>query len=74
MGRYQAFSLPKNAEEIGTRLMVLDTSTGDLWQYFDSPGVGGKPAVSGITYLGKVNATLTPGETVTIQRFVSPNP
>jgi hypothetical protein len=53
MGRFQGFVLPKGSNDLGgDRMMVLDTATGDLWQWWDSPALNQSPAKSGITYMG----------------------
>lgn len=72
IGRYQALALPKAANELGDRIMILDTSTGDLWQWWDAPGLGQFPTKTGITYMGKVAPGSAPGETHSFQRFDAP--
>jgi hypothetical protein len=51
-------------------MMVLDTTTGDLWQWWDSPALNQSPAKAGITYMGRVTLGAAPGETKTFQRFL----
>lgn len=71
IGRYKGFILPKGSSEIGgDRMMVLDTTTGDLWQWWDSPALNQSPAKAGITYMGRVTPGTAPGETKTFQRFL----
>lgn len=71
IGRYQGFILPKGSNEInGDRMMVLDTATGDLWQWWDSPALNQSAAKAGITYMGRVTPGTAPGETRTFQRFL----
>jgi hypothetical protein len=68
-GTYQGFALSKTVGDVGDRFMVLDTRTGDIWQLWDAPALGGHPAASGITYMGQVKAGNAPGETHSFQRF-----
>jgi hypothetical protein len=78
MGRFQGFVLPKGSNDLGgDRMMVLDTATGDLWQWWDSPALNQSPAKSGITYMGRVAPGIAPGETArgetkAFQRFFPP--
>jgi hypothetical protein len=73
IGRYQAIPLPKSESEVGERIMILDTSTGDLWQWWDAPALANVPARSGVTYMGKVAPGSAPGETRSFQRFDKPD-
>jgi hypothetical protein len=71
VGRYQAIPLAKSTSLGGEdAIMILDTQTGDFWEWFSAPGIGKNPPVTGITYMGKVTPGNSPGETTTIQRFV----
>ncbi|MGA2088088.1 MAG: hypothetical protein ABSG66_04130 [Stellaceae bacterium] len=72
VGRYQAVPLSKVQGEFGDRIMILDTITGDLWQWWDAPAMGNDPGRSGITYMGHVKPSATPGETTTFRRFDAP--
>jgi hypothetical protein len=60
---------PKSGNELGDRIMILDTRSGDLWQWWDAPALGNFPAKTGITYMGKVTPGTAPGETRSFQRF-----
>jgi hypothetical protein len=72
-GRYQAVPLSKSANEFGDRIMILDTATGELWQWWDAPALGNHPGRTGITYMGKVEPSVAPGETVSFEkRFEKP--
>jgi hypothetical protein len=68
VGRYQAVSVPKAANEFVDRVMILDTKTGDFWLWWESPAVQGSPGGLGITYMGKVTPGSVEGYTHPIQR------
>jgi hypothetical protein len=57
VGRYQMVTLPQLPGSFESRVMILDTRDGHLWQWWQLPAVGGSQPSSGISYLGKV----TPG-------------
>ena len=40
VGRYQMVPLPKAPNEFGDRVMILDTTTGDLWQWWEATSTG----------------------------------
>jgi hypothetical protein len=61
VGRYQMVPLAAKPGSFDTRVMILDTSEGHLWQWWEAPSIGGGTPGSGITYLGKVG----PGASVT---------
>lgn len=54
IGRYQMLPLGAKPGSFDTRVMILDTSEGHLWQWWETPSIGGGTPSSGITYLGKV--------------------
>ncbi len=54
IGRYQMVPLETKPGSFDTRVMILDTSEGHLWQWWETPSIGGGSPSSGITYLGKV--------------------
>jgi len=68
-GRYQAIVLPKNPGDTFSTMMILDTTTGDLWQWMEAPGMGKISEYLGMTYMGKVTPGSAPGETRPFQRF-----
>ena len=54
IGRYQMVPLETKPGSFDTRVMILDTSEGHLWQWWETPSIGGGSPSAGITYLGKV--------------------
>jgi hypothetical protein len=54
VGRYQMVTLPALPGTFASRVMILDTRDGHLWQWWETPAVGSGAASTGITYLGKV--------------------
>ena len=61
VGRYAMVTLPTQPGSFDSRVMILDTADGHLWQWWEAPAIGNASPNSGITYLGKV----TPGSTTT---------
>ena len=68
-GRYQAIALPRDPGNAGDKMMIVDTFTGDVWQWFDSPALSQYIGRSGVTYMGKLKPGIKPGETVTFKRY-----
>ena len=68
-GRYQALALPHDPGTAGDKMMIVDTLTGDVWQWFDSPALSQYIGRSGVTYMGKLKPGKKPGETITFKRF-----
>ncbi len=57
VGRYQMVALPNHPGSFDSRVLILDTRDGHLWQWWEVPTVGGGVKGmngSGISYLGKV--------------------
>lgn len=54
VGRYKMVPLENKPGSFDTRVMILDTSEGYLWQWWEAPSVGGGTPSSGIVYLGRV--------------------
>ena len=74
VGRYEMLALPNKPGSYDTRVMILDTADGHLWQWWEAPAVGSSAPSSGITYLGKVTPGSTPGETMPAHRSGAPEP
>ena len=72
VGRYQMTALPIKPGSFDNRVMILDTSNGDLWQWWEAPAVGSSVPTSGITYLGRVTPGSAPGETTPAHRSTPP--
>jgi hypothetical protein len=72
VGRYQMVPIPKAPNEPGDRVMILDTTTGDLWQWWEAPRTGQYGGGDGLTYMGRVAPGSRPGETRTFRRFSLP--
>jgi hypothetical protein len=72
IGRYQMIALPTKPGSFDSRIMILDTADGHLWQWWESPAVGSATPSNGIIYMGKV----APGgiETPPIHRGGPPEP
>jgi hypothetical protein len=70
-GRYQAINIT-NHDETGNTVFILDTTTGDIWKWFEAGAIGGAPAGSGIRYEGKATPGDQPGEMVARQGFSQP--
>lgn len=69
IGRYQAVPLPRAENQFGQAILILDTSSGDLWQWWQASPVGDSPGGEGITYIGRMKPGSAPGEVRTIDRF-----
>jgi hypothetical protein len=69
VGRYQAIPLPKVQNQLGDMIMILDTSTGDLWEWWVGPAIGDSKASEGVVYIGKMTPGSAPGEIRPIERF-----
>jgi hypothetical protein len=71
IGRYQAIPLQDAA---ASRIMILDTRDGHLWQWFEAPIVQGQPDSGGvgISYMGKVVPGGAPGELISKYRRFDP--
>jgi hypothetical protein len=68
IGRYQMVTLPTKPGSFDSRVMILDTTDGDLWQWWESPAVGSSVPNTGITYLGKVAPGNAAGQTTPTRR------
>jgi hypothetical protein len=68
VGRYQEVALPQPENQLASKVVILDTATGDLWEWAESPNAGGAP-VGGtfLTYMGRM-AVGPVGKTVVIKR------
>jgi len=69
-GRYQAFPLTK-PNDLGSSVFIIDTKTGDVWQWFQGRGVPKTTSGSGIRYEGAA-VPGTPREMVARQGFGLP--
>ena len=67
VGRYQMAVLPPAPGSFDTRVMIIDTRDGNLWQWWEAPAVGNGGG-AGITYLGKVVPGSSIGETIPTRR------
>ena len=56
-GRLQMVPLPHAENRLVDEVLVLDSQTGDLWKWAQSPGIGNTPGFHGIQYLGRVTTT-----------------
>ncbi len=74
VGRYQMVTLPTKPGSFDSRVMILDTSDGHLWQWWETPAVGSSVPSTGITYLGKVTPGIVAGETTTTRRSTPMEP
>ncbi len=72
IGRYQMVPLPANPGSFDSRVMILDTREGHLWQWWEAPAVGSGSGGAGITYLGKVSPGASIGETIPARRAGPP--
>ena len=72
VGRYEMVTLPTKPGSYDSRVMILDTADGHLWQWWEAPAVGSSVPSSGITYLGKVSPGSTVGETSPARRTGGP--
>jgi hypothetical protein len=69
VGRFQMLALPDSG--VGSsRVMILDTREGRLWQWWEAPYIAGvtNSGRAGITYLGKMTPGAS-GETNAYRRF-----
>ncbi len=72
-GRFHVITLPRSpADAMGDKLMILDSATGDLWQWWDQPATAAAPAKTGITYMGRVTPGTAPGDTVIVPKSGTP--
>jgi hypothetical protein len=71
-GSYEMVTLPTKPGSYDSRVMILDTADGHLWQWWEAPAVGSSVPSSGITYLGKVAPGTTVGETAPAHRTGAP--
>jgi hypothetical protein len=74
VGRYQMVTIPSNTGSFDSRVMILDTRDGHLWQWWETPTAGSGGNNAGITYLGKVQPGSSIGETVPVHRGGPPEP
>ncbi len=74
VGRYQMVPLEAKPGSFDTRVMILDTSDGHLWQWWETPSIGGGTPSSGITYLGKVGPGASAAGTASAGRAAPPMP
>lgn len=72
VGRYEMVTLPTKPGSYDSRVMILDTADGHLWQWWEAPAVGSSAPSSGITYLGKVAPGAAVGETAPAHRTGTP--
>jgi hypothetical protein len=72
IGRYEMVTLPTKPGSFDSRVMILDTADGHLWQWWETPAVGNATPNSGITYLGKVAPGSTTTETTPLHRSSAP--
>jgi hypothetical protein len=72
VGRYEIVTLPTKPGSFDSRVMILDTADGHLWQWWEAPAVGSATPSSGITYLGKVSPGSTTTETAPLHRNGAP--
>jgi hypothetical protein len=68
-GRYQGVALPKAPNETGDHMMILDTVTGDLWQWSEAPAIGNSAGGESMTYMGRPDPG-QPGETKTFKKII----
>ena len=73
-GRYKMVPLANKPGSFDTRVMILDTSEGYLWQWWEAPSVGGATPSSGIVYLGKVGPGATSSGTASTGHTAPPMP
>jgi hypothetical protein len=71
IGRYQAIALPRGADDLPNKIMILDTVTGDLWQWWERPSSPVDFGPAGITYMGRVAPGSAAGATRTFRHFPS---
>jgi hypothetical protein len=74
VGRYQMIALPNKPGSFDSKIMILDTADGHLWQWWEAPVVGSSVPSSGITYLGKVAPGASSSETAPVHRSGAPEP
>ena len=74
VGRYQMIALPDKPGSFDSKVMILDTADGHLWQWWEAPAVGSSVPSSGITYLGKVLPGASSSETAKAHRDVAAEP
>jgi hypothetical protein len=74
VGRYEMVTLPTKPGSFDSRVMILDTADGHLWQWWEAPAVGSATPSSGLTYLGKVTPGSTTTETTPLHRGAAPEP
>jgi hypothetical protein len=74
IGRYQMVPLESKPGSFDTRVMILDTSEGHLWQWWETPSIGGGSPSSGITYLGKVGPGAAAAGTASAGHTAPPMP
>lgn len=53
-GRYRAVALPKVASDASDKALIIDTVTGDLWEWHSTPGSGNQAPATGLLYMGHV--------------------
>ncbi|HEX8988377.1 MAG TPA: hypothetical protein VF816_10475, partial [Rhodocyclaceae bacterium] len=69
VGRYQVISLPKDPNEIGKSVVILDTKEGHLWEWTESPKIGQIPGGYYLRYQGKVKPGKSIGELIEQKQF-----
>jgi hypothetical protein len=74
IGRYQMVPLESKPGSFDTRVMILDTSEGHLWQWWETPSIGGGSPSSGVTYLGKVGPGAAAAGTASAGHTAPPMP
>lgn len=57
-------SLPKSANSAIDEVIILDTATGDLWQWIEAPAIGNNSGFNGIKYLRHLAPGAKPGDII----------
>lgn len=64
VGRYQMVPTQKSPNSFIDQVVVLDTTTGEMWTWTQSPATGNSPGFNGIRYLGRASPGAKPGDIV----------
>jgi hypothetical protein len=64
IGRYQMVPIPRGPNSLIDEVVVLDTTSGDMWSWSESPAYGNSPGFNGIKYLGRTTVGTRPGDIV----------
>ncbi len=68
-GRYQAFPIPPSLTSGSDKVFIIDTNTGDLWTWTESPTIGEYSGGRYLQYQGRVKPGDKIGEMIDKEIF-----